>query len=142
MIHDFLSAFENERRWLSASPHTWMCDALRDVTGGNPSVWRELYRVTRNTIASIEPLVHVADETSIDFPNETNIRRLLEDVCKLKEHMENGGKLGWGPFRPKSGKERVHVLKTVQVNGRSYSSPEQLSILADALRVRVELEKA
>lgn len=141
-IRDSLSAFLGEYTRLSASPHAWMCDTLRDVTGGNPSMWRELHRVTRDTIASIEPLAHVADETSIDFPNETNIRILLEDVYQLKKHLKNGGKLGWGPFRPKLVKECIHVLKTVRVNGRSCSSLEQLSILADALRVRVELEKA
>lgn len=141
-LYDCLSAFENERRRLSASPHAWMCDALRDVTGGNPSMWRELHRVTLSSIASIEPLVRVADETSIDFPSGSNIRTLLEDVCKLKEHMENGGKLGWGPFRPKPVRERVHVFKTVRVNGRSCSHLEQLSILANALCVRVEFEKA
>ena len=66
----------------------------------------------------------------------------LEDVCKLKEHMENGGKLGWGPFRPKPVKDRIHVLKTVRVNGYHCASLEQIRILADALRVRVELVKS
>lgn len=141
-ICDYLSAFENERRRLSASPHAWMRDALRDVTAGNTSMWREVHRVTQDTITSIEPLVDVADETSIDFSNKTNIRTLLEDVCKLKKHMQNGGKLGWGPFRPKPVKECVHVLKTVRVNGRPCSNLKYLSILADALLVRVEFEKA
>ena len=140
--HDFLFDIQNEHRRLSASPHTWMCDALRDITCGNPSMWRELNRVTRDTIGSIEPVVHVADETRIGFPNDVDIRTLLEDVCRLKEHMEKGGKLGWGPFRQKSVKERVYVLKTVRVNGHSCSSLEDLSALADALRARVECKKA
>jgi len=141
-IHDSFSAFENECRRLLALSHTWMSDAILAVTSGNPPMWRELHRVTRHTIASIEKLVHVADETSIDFPNDINIRTLLEDVCKLKEHMVNGGKLGWGPLRPKPVKERIYVLKTVRVNGQFCSNLEHLSILADALRVRVECEKA
>jgi hypothetical protein len=141
-ICDYLSAFEIECRRLSASPHAWMRDALRDVTAGNTSMWREIHRVTHETVSSIQPLVDVADETNIDFPNEANTRTLLEDVSKLREHMQNGGKLGWGPFRPKPVRECVHVLKTTRVNGRPCSNLEHLSILADALFVRVEFEKA
>jgi len=140
-IMDSFSAFQGERRRLWASSHSWMQNVIRDVIGGNPSLWRELCRITRDTIASIEMLVPVADDTSIEAPEEANIRTLLEDVNKLKKHMENGGKLGWGPFRPKLVKECIYVLKTVRVNGYSYVNLEQIGILADALRVRVEFEK-
>ncbi|MEW6380701.1 MAG: AAA domain-containing protein [bacterium] len=142
-IHDSLSAFLNEYQRLSTSPHAWICEALRDVAGGNSSMWRDLHCVTRDTITSIEPLASVADDTTIDFPDTTNIRALREDACKLKEHMENGGKLGWwGPFRPKLVKERAYVLKTVRINGRSCSTLEHISVLADALYVRIACEKA
>ncbi len=137
-----LSAFHDTRRRLSASTHPWMRDALRDVIGSNPFLWRELSRVTRDVVASIESLTFVADDTSLCFPDDANIRALLEDVRKLKEHMESGGKLGWGPFRPKPVKERIHILKTVRVNGRFCSELEQFSVLADALCVRIECEKA
>lgn len=141
-IRDSLTTFNLSHRRLLASPHAWIRDALRDVTSGNASMWRELHSVTRDTIISIYALVSMADETSIDFPDDANIRTLFEDACKLKEHMENGGKLGWGPFRQKPVKERIQVLKTVRVNGRSCSNLEHLSILADGLRVRVVCEKA
>jgi very-short-patch-repair endonuclease len=141
-IHDSLSNFENERQRLSASAHGWVAEAVRDITVGNTSVWHELHRVTHDAITSMEPLVHVADDTSIEFLKETNIRTLLDAVCKLKEHMQNGGKLGWGPFRPKQVRDCVHVIDAVRVNGRSCLSLEHLSMLADALRVHVECEKA
>ena len=141
-ILDSLLVFENDRRPISALPDVWICDSLRDVLTGNPSVWRELHRVTLDTITSIEPLVSVSDEANINFPNETNIRVLLEDVCKLKEHVENGGKLGWGPFRAKPVKERIYALKVVRVNGHTCSGLDQFTLLANVLRCRVECEKA
>jgi very-short-patch-repair endonuclease len=137
-----LSAFHDKRRRLFASTHPWMRDVLDDVSGGNPFLWRELSRVTRDVIGSIESLASLADDTNLCFPDDTNIRALFEDVCKLKDHMESGGKLGWGPFRPKLVKQCIYILKTVRVNGRLCSNIEQLSILADALRVRVECDKA
>jgi len=140
-IHDSLLVFENDRRQISVLPDAWLRDCLRDILTGNPSIWRELHRVTLSTITSIEPLVSVSDEANINFPSDTNIRVLLDDVCKLKEHVENGGKLGWGPFRAKPVKERVYALKVVRVDGRSCSNLDQLTLLADALRCRVECEK-
>ncbi len=141
-IRDTLSGFYDTRKHLTASPHAWMHDALSDVLGGNSSLWRELLRATRDAIASIETLTPVADDTSISFPDSTNVRALHEDACKLRQHMENGGKLGWWLFRPKAVKERIHVIKTVRVNGRPASTFDDLSVLSDVLRVRLGCEKA
>ncbi|SOH04162.1 Transcription elongation factor GreA/GreB domain protein (fragment) [Candidatus Kuenenia stuttgartiensis] len=141
-IRDAFSNFRDARRRMMASPHSWMADALRDILGGNSSLWRELFRITGDAIASVETVVTIADNTSIVFPDNTNISTLREDARKLKEHMEGGGKLGWGPFRPKEVKERLHVIKTVRIGGRSCSAVEHFSNLSDALHVRIECEKA
>lgn len=141
-IRDAYSTFRDTRRRLLATPHAWMNDALRDILGGNSSLWNELLRVTMDVIASVEQVIAVADETSIELPDTTDIRALFDDVRKLKEHMENGGKLGWGIFRPKPVKERLYVIKSVRINGRPCSTIEHFSTLADVLHVRMECEKA
>lgn len=141
-IHEAFTALRDTRRRLLATPHSWMNGALRDILGGNSSLWCELLCVTKDGIGSIEKLVATADEIRIEFPNSIDIRSLHEDARKLKEHMENGGKLGWGVFRPKPVKERLYVIKTVRINGRSCSTAEHFSNLADSLRVRIECEKS
>lgn len=141
-ISDALTHFCEKRRKLLAMPHSWLDDAVRDILGGNPLLWRELLRVTRDAISLVEGLVAVADNASIEFPDTTHIRTLHEDARKLKEHMESGGKLGWGPFRPKPVKERLYVIKAVKIGGRPCSAVEHFSNLADALHVRIECEKA
>jgi len=141
-IRKALSNFQGTRKNLMASPHEWMRDAMRDVLGGNLTLWRELSRFTGDVITSIEMLVEGADDTNIDLPGTTNIRTLYEDACKLKEHMKNGGKLGWGLFRHKEVKERLYVIKTVRIGGRPCCTVEHFSTLSDALHVRIECEKA
>ncbi|MBN2578197.1 MAG: AAA family ATPase [Pirellulales bacterium] len=141
-ILNAFSTFRDTRRRLLTTPHSWINDAIRDILGGNSSLWQELLRVTRYVISSIEELVVVADETNIEFPDTTDIRSLYQDACKLKEHMENGGKLGWFLFRPKPVKERLYVIKTVQIAGRHCSTVVHFSNLADVLHVRIECEKA
>jgi very-short-patch-repair endonuclease len=141
-VRDALSTFCDTRKRLVASPHSWMNEALRDILSGDSSLWHELLRVTRYAISSIEEFVAVVDETSIELPVTTDIRSLHYDVLKLKQHMENGGKLGWGVFRPKLVKECHYVLKTVKLGGRPCTKLEHFSNLADTLHVRIECEKA
>lgn len=141
-IRDALSYFCRKRMTLLAMPHAWMPDAVHDILGGSPAQWRELLRVTRDVISSIEGLVAVADNASINFPDTADIRTLHEDARKLKGHIESGGKLGWGPFRPKLVKERLYVIKSVTIGGRPCSTAEHFSTLVDALYVRIECEKA
>jgi len=140
-IVDALTDFMAARKRLMALPHSWMKEALRDVLAGDPSIWQELYRVTQFAIESIELLVERADNSTIELPETININTLYEDARKLKEHMENGGKLGWGPFRPKAVKERLYVIKNVRLNGRPCSTVDDFSALCDALHVRIEVEK-
>ena len=140
-VRDAFSNFLDTRRRLLATSLPWMNDALRDILGGNSPLWHKLLNVTQSGIASIEQLVEVADDTKIEFPDSTDIGRLLDDACELEEHIENGGKLGWGPFRPKVVKEKLYVIKTVRINGRSPSTQEDISRLADTLYVRIECEK-
>lgn len=137
-----LSSFRDTRRRLFATSDSWMNDALRDILSGNSSLWHKLLHVTKDVITSIEELVAVADETRIVFPETTDIRSLCEDARKLKEHIKNSGKLGWGVFRPRPVKESLYVIKTVRINGRPCSTAEHFSHLEDALRVRIECEKA
>ncbi|HOV90472.1 MAG TPA: AAA domain-containing protein [Syntrophorhabdaceae bacterium] len=141
-IRDAFISFRDDRRRLLATPHSWMNDALRDILGGNSSLWHELLRITRDVIASIEHLIAIADNTNIEFANTTDIRTLHQDTRKLKEHIENGGKLGWGIFRPKPVKERLYVIKAVKIGGCPCSTIEHFSTLADALHVRIECERA
>jgi len=143
-IYDALSTFLDARTKLMASSCSYMSmsDVLRDVLSGNSALWRELANVTKDVITSVEPLVEIADNNSAEFPDTTNIKTLYEDARKLKEHMENGGKLGWGPFRPKTVKERLYVINSVRLNGRLCSTVDDFSVLCSTLYVQIEFEKA
>jgi len=140
-LRDKLIAFQSKRRKLLASPFPWIQEALRDVVSNNPSVWRELYRVTQETVSFVTDSVAVADNTKVE-PDKVNEAALLKDACKLGLHLKNGGKLGWGPFRPKPVKETKYVWKIVRVNGRACDNMEQLQVLVKVLRIRMKFERA
>ena len=143
-IQDFekaLSDFVRKRREVLAFPFAWINDAVRDITSNTTSLWAELYRVTLDLVTGITEFIMLADDTEIEIPQTTNVALLFEDTRELIDHLDGGGRLGWGPFRPKLVKERLYVLKSVRVNGHTCSDGSQLSTLADILHVRVEFEK-
>ena len=120
----------------------WMRDAKRDILSGKSPEWQKVLDVTHDITVSIERFTATADSTDLDLPDNTNIRSLREHARELQKHMENGGKLGWGIFRPQVVKERWHDIKTVRINGRFCSTSEHFSRLADTLQVRIECERA
>ena len=140
-IGDAFSSFRDARARLPTTSHSWMNDALCDVLGDNSFVWHKLLRATCDVAVSIEKLVATADEARIEFPDTIDIGSLCEDARKLKEHMENGGKLGWGLFRPEPVKKRRYVIKSVKIGGHQCSTVKHFNNLADALHVRIECEK-
>jgi very-short-patch-repair endonuclease len=136
------AALRSARSRLPTSTHPWLVDALRDIAAGTASPWRELFRATQVAISTAEQIVAVADDTELRFPDGTEPRRLRDDARVLQQHMKAGGKLGWGPFRPRSVRERLYILKLITVNGRVCSSPEDFSILGDTLDARIACDSA
>ncbi|MGD0517879.1 MAG: AAA domain-containing protein [Thermoguttaceae bacterium] len=137
-----ISEFQGKYRSLLALPYKWMQAAVRDVVSNNPNLWRELHRVTLDVIYGIADSVSLADSTEIKIPVNVNENALFKDAQKLKLHLKYGGKLGWGPFRPRLVKERLYVVKSISLNGHLCASLQQIQILTDVLHVRIELENA
>ena len=142
-IQDSLTAFSDRLRRLMMLRHSWMNDASHDIASGNASTWHALHRVTQATISEIEPLLAVANENTLEFPDKSNVSVLFADACRLKAHLENGGTLGlWGPFRPRVVREHDRVLKTIRINGGLCSNLQQLSVVVDVLGMQISFEKA
>jgi len=124
-----------------SSSISWVHEALRDVVTGNSIIWKTINQVTGSVVTILQPLAAKADKTQVESQNAVS-EGLLEDTCKLINHLNQGRKLGWGPFRSKLVKQRSYILKKIRVNGRSCNNLDQLKILADATRVQLECDKA
>ena len=138
-----LNAFLDKRRRLVALNRPWIEEVLRVSIAGQSASWCDLLRSTRNSIATIEPLVEVADNTDIDNPEEINLS-LFHDIanellCFLRK---KGGKLKFWRILPKSIVEHRRLIKKVRVNGRRPSVFDDFQDLEMALRVLLECEKA
>ncbi|MHC1623692.1 MAG: AAA domain-containing protein, partial [Candidatus Methanospirareceae archaeon] len=93
---DVLSAFLERRRRLVASSQSWLNDAIKDILSGNSVFWKEIAGTSKEIIEAVEPLAKAVDEQKIKLPEGKDIKVVYEDACRLKSHLESGGKLGWG----------------------------------------------
>jgi very-short-patch-repair endonuclease len=137
---DELTVFNQLLQRLASAKHPWVIDALKDIVTGNSSSWRTVFDVTSEAITHIEPLVGLAESTTLEYPNDRPLRVLLEDVLAIQAHLESGGKLGLGPFRPKTVKDRAYVLSKVRLNGRACSQASEFSELVRVVRVHAAFE--
>jgi len=139
---DNLNQLVSELQRIKAIPHSWISDAIRDVSLGNCGIWRELFKVSEQTITDLKDIVEEADTTDISMPEYINAKAVYEDALVIQNHLQNGGKLGWGPFRPETVKPVRYIMKTIRVNGRKCNCLDNVSLLVDVLRVRIELDLA
>ena len=140
-IQENLTKLRNDVVMLKSLPHSWIPDALRDISLGNDAVWQELHKASEQILCNIDKIYKAPDENSMALPDDRDPKAVLVDAETLKEHLVNGGKLGWGPFRPKVVKDVVYILKNVKVNDCFCKGLDQVSLLVDVLRVQTELER-
>ena len=140
-IRQHLEAMANEIQRLKSMPHRWICDAVGDVLSGKSAIWQELHKVSEEIVERIGDIVGRADSIEVALPENQDQRRVLEDAQELKEHLANGGKTGWGPFRPKAVKPVKYILKTIRVNGHPCNDLERVTELVDVLCVKIEMKR-
>lgn len=137
-----LVALQSLKNRVIASPQRWVGNAIRDILSGTTAPWYELAKSTREVTALIAELVDKVDKTSVEIREDQNPVAVLRDATVLRDHMLQGGKLGWGPFRARVVKERIYLLKGARVNGKVCKTADQLTELVHVLTVRIECEKA
>jgi len=140
-IQESITKLKNDVATLKSLPHSWIPDALRDISLGNDTVWRELYMASDEIKGNIEKIFHTPDENSVVLPNNRDPKAVLVDAEILKEHLINGGKLGWGPFRPKIVKSVYYIIKDAKINDCPCRGLDHVSLLVDVLRVQTEFER-
>ena len=141
-VINYLFDFQTQYKQLLTLSYSWVQKAIKDILSDHTILWDKLYKITSNTISSIEKKVNIEDEVSLDIPEDIDLQILLKDARQIKGHLEKGGKLGWFIFRPKVLRDRIYILKKIRVNGLLCRKYEQFKKLVEALEVRVELGKA
>ena len=118
----------------------WVTEAAQQILGDRDRAWRELLSLTNERLEDIEPLTREASSWAMMGIEDTDVREVRADAQALLQHLDAGGKLGWGPFRPTVVRRTKYLTAKVRIDGRGCSSPEDLRKLIDWITVFQTLE--
>jgi REase_MTES_1575/AAA domain len=105
------------RAGLSRRAEAWVADAAAQVTAGMGGRWRELERMTRETLDGVRPYVADADAGHVTGVDGRDLAALQADATALCEHLQRGGGLGLGPIRSEPVRRARYIVDGVRVDG-------------------------
>lgn len=118
----------------------WVTEAAQQILGDRERAWRDLLSLTNERLEVIEPLAREASSWTTIGIGDIDLRVVSADAKALLEHFDQGGTLGWGPFRSRVVQRAKYLTAKVRIDGRYCSSPEDLRKLIKWITVGQTLE--
>jgi very-short-patch-repair endonuclease len=121
--------------------HPWVREAAIHMLTDRDRAWRDLLNMTRDTLASIQNHASKASRWKISGLGERDRSVVKNHAVSLLQHLEYGGKLGFGPFRPRVVKESFYLIKEVRIDGDLCDDAHILRRLIDWIEVCERLDR-
>jgi very-short-patch-repair endonuclease len=118
----------------------WTEGAATEILADQDRHWKELLAATRFHLDKIADRTRWADTTAVSGLGMRNHRVVKIEAQILLEHLDKGGRKGFGPFRPAPVKQALYLLREVHVAGKLCDSPHVLRELISWLEVWEQLE--
>lgn len=135
---DMAAAF----RILRQKPMPWLDKATDDALSGQSRIWRELLKLSQESVSKLEELEAKNKAADIDIPPDINRKALLSAAKELHEHFKAGGTAGRWIFKPEAVRKHGGMVSQVKVDGQSCLSLEPMEKLVAWLTVEQQLDQA
>src|SRR5262249_28621757 len=123
-------ALRRRRAGLVRRAEPWVAEAAAQVTAGMAGRWRELERMTRETLDAVRADSTDAGAAEVSGVDGHDLAAMQADAAALRQHLEAGGGLGFGPGRPEPVRRARYLLDTARVDGAQCRTPVALTRLA------------
>lgn len=134
-ISDLLEIFNTVSNYIQP----WVRKAANQILGGQDLAWSELLKVTKD-LDTVGDRVRRVAGLKVAGLGEHETAKIKSDARNLIQHLEAGGKLGFGPFRSKVVKEAKYLIREVRVNGNSCDNPQSLRNLIEWIKIADHLD--
>ena len=118
---------------------TWLAEISDGLRAGVSDGLEVLYKALQKCLLLFEE--HFSSLESLHFPEEVSLEILLEDAVCLERHISNGGRLGFGWFRPRIVKRRLYLLQSVTINGRKLEEADDFRKFRTLLELKKNIRK-
>ncbi len=135
---DMAAAF----RTLRQKPMPWLDKAVDDVLAGKSRIWRELLKLSQESVSGLEELAAKSKAADVEIPPDINRKALLAAAKELHEHFKAGGTAGRWIFKPDAVRKHGGMVSQVKVDGQDCLSLEPLEKLVAWLTVEQQLDQA
>ena len=139
-LADNLMSIEERRRALQGGQAEWLPAALQEVVVGRNAKWRALFKLSKERIGQIEPLLRSLGNRVVTRPEGLDPRKVRSDAVAAAKHLQADGK--WkllGLVTPKALKGRTYLKKDVLVDGQPADNVQKLSLVCDDLDLEFAL---
>jgi len=116
---------------LLQSSDKWISEATTQILEGKAEVWVELRNSMNLHLGAIGNNTSEVSKYTITGLDGRDRNAVKRHAMELLQHLETGGKLGFGPFRPAIVKRGLYLVKEVTIAEQPCNSP---SILRDLLK--------
>jgi hypothetical protein len=96
---------------------SWVKTAALDILAEKDRAWEDLFKRTKELLGHIDERAKRAEIRRVTGLEGQDRAVVRADAQRLLEHLNSGGKLGIGPFRPRVVKEAIYLVKQVRVDG-------------------------
>ena len=125
---------------LSQHYQPWVKEAAIHILADRDRAWRELLTFTEEILNAIGAQAQRASRRQIDGLGKRNLHEVKAHSTALLRHLDQGGKLGFGYFRPKVVKESLYLIKEVLIDGSRCQDTHLLRYLIEWITVTDHLE--
>ena len=125
---------------LSKRPESFAKIAAQEITGDHDKKWRELLSLTREGLKKVSPNYREVAQRNTSGTQNRDMHVLRADAQALRTHLLAGGKMGFGPFKPKVVKDCWYLLQEVRVEGKLCQASAALDDLIEWIELTITTE--
>ena len=134
-VIDRLSGLRAAYKAVTQHIQPWTNDAATQILADRDRAWRDLLTITRQQLETIGDRARRASDIQVSGLGERERSVVKAHALALLHHLEAGGALGIGPFRPKVVKEALYLIKEVRVDGQLCNRAKPLRDLLERIEV-------
>lgn len=139
-VCEIVSRLAAETESVRKRPGDWLERAIVDVLTDRDTPWKELERLSSQTLEEISELASKVDALEVTIPPVMDRKRIFHDAKALKNHFDTGGGKGFLFIKPKPIRQHGTLMGQVKVDGVECMSGESLGKLIDYLTVQQKLD--
>lgn len=122
-------------------PENFTDVAAKEIVGDHDRKWRELLAITKKYLEFVPEDYRELSQLHLSGADKQDVHSLKIAAKQLQSHLKAGGKLGFGPFRPKVVKETLFLIEGVKIEGAKCDNLESLDRLIRFLELEIGLSK-